>query len=83
VPEFFGSMTESLFVQPGLTTRYVAGESTTWGLSAGVFASGEGAEFGGVGGPMVIVQAEFSPKQINGEPQTYVSAIATRGARVV
>lgn len=40
-----------------------------WGLSAGVFASGAGASFnGGLGQPLVIVQAEVSPKQINGEP---------------
>lgn len=61
---------DSFGFAPGLRAAYFhEGESTTWGLSAGVFASGEGAEFGGVGGPMVIVQAEFSPKQINGEPR--------------
>jgi hypothetical protein len=55
---------------PGLRAAYFhEGDSTAWGLSAGVFASGEGAEFGGVGGPMVIVQAEVSPRQVNGEPR--------------
>jgi hypothetical protein len=59
---------DSFGFAPGIRAAYFdEGESMGWGLSAGVFASGDGAEFGGVGGPMVIVQAQVSPKQINGE----------------
>ncbi|NDY91572.1 carbohydrate porin [Ideonella livida] len=58
---------------PGVRLAWVdEGEDSGWrlGLSAGVFASGAGASFnGGLGRPLVIVQAEASPKQINGEPR--------------
>ena len=56
---------------PGLRLAWIdEGEDRGWGwgLSAGVFGSGAGANFnGGLGRPMVIVQAEIIPKQINGE----------------
>lgn len=56
---------------PGLRLAWIdEGEDRGWGwgLSAGVFGSGAGANFnGGLGQPMVIVQAEITPKQINGE----------------
>ncbi|ASM76140.1 hypothetical protein VITFI_CDS0361 [Vitreoscilla filiformis] len=55
---------------PGLRLAWIdEGEDRGWGwgLSAGVFGSGAGANFnGGLGRPMVIVQAEIIPKQING-----------------
>lgn len=41
-----------------------------WGASAGVFASGRGANFsGGPGQPFVIAQLEASPLQPDGEPR--------------
>jgi hypothetical protein len=56
---------------PGLRLAWIdEGEDRGWGwgLSAGVLGSGAGANFnGGLGRPMVIVQAEITPKQINGE----------------
>lgn len=41
-----------------------------WGVSAGAFGAGKGANFsGGLGKPFTIVQFEVSPLQINGEPR--------------
>jgi high affinity Mn2+ porin len=41
-----------------------------WGVSAGAFGAGKGANFsGGLGKPFTIVQFELSPLQINGEPR--------------
>ena len=57
---------------PGLRLAWIdEGEERGWGwgLSAGVFGSGAGAHFnGGLGRPMVIVQAEITPKA-HGEAQ--------------
>ncbi len=56
---------------PGLRLAWVdEGEERGWGwgVSAGVFASGAGAGFNGeLGQPLLIVQADITPKQINGE----------------
>jgi hypothetical protein len=59
---------DSFGFAPGLRAAYFdEGERLGWGVSAGVFASGEGAGVGSPGRPLVIVQAELSPRQINGE----------------
>lgn len=56
---------------PGLRLAYLhEGDEAGWALSLGAFASGAGADFSaGWGGPLVIAQAEWSPRQINGEPR--------------
>lgn len=62
---------DSYGLAPGVRLAYVdEGEERGWGwgVSAGVLAAGAGAGFnGGLGQPLVIVQAELTPKQINGE----------------
>jgi hypothetical protein len=56
---------------PGARAAYFGeADEYSWGASVGVFASGDGAKFSASPGqPLVIVQAQVSPKQINGEPR--------------
>ncbi|MCA0177963.1 MAG: carbohydrate porin [Proteobacteria bacterium] len=56
---------------PGARLSYLhEGDDTGWALSLGAFASGAGADFNlGLGGPLVLAQAEWVQRQINGEPR--------------
>lgn len=56
---------------PGLRLGwYDTDGAWAWGVSAGAFGAGKGANFsGGLGKPFTIVQFELSPLQINGEPR--------------
>ena len=57
---------------PGVRLGYFhAGDTLDWGVSAGAFASGAGADLSASPGrALVIAQLEISPKQINGEARS-------------
>lgn len=68
---------------PGLRLAWIhETDDASWGLSGGVYASGVGADWNASPSePLVIAQAEWIPKQINGTPRGGVRLYAWTNGR--